>query len=114
MERLFEITAKIDKYKSGIPQNVTELEWVLYIAFDGGKGSVEKDTCKQAASELAAYEELKRAAEGVGPAIQAAIDAGSIDHLDCWDEVEELWTQPLVRFAAALERCQIGTDAEVK
>jgi hypothetical protein len=53
-------------------------------------------------------DELRAALEAVLSAVDAVTGAGCIDHLDCWDDADELWFKPLARARAAL-----GRQAEV-
>lgn len=50
--------------------------------------------------------ELAEAVRRLLHGIKKVEDAGCLDHLDCWDDSDTLWYQPIEFAKAALERYQ--------
>ncbi len=48
-------------------------------------------------------EPLEEALEALVVAMEQSVEVGCTDHLDCWEEAEELWWGPLVRARKLLE-----------
>lgn len=66
LDPLFVIINKVEAHKQGKPDapKPTELEWVIYISYDYGRGPVSKECLKAACVELFAMLEKIKAIDG--------------------------------------------------